>query len=71
MRSSATRKTSPDRICSQPRSRSNLSAGISYLYNGYWWEVHPAGILIVLIVTAFNFIGDAFRDAGEVRLQRR
>ena len=39
--------------------------------NGYWWEIYPVGIAIVLVVVAFNFVGDALRDAFEVRLQRR
>jgi peptide/nickel transport system permease protein len=48
-----------------------LSEGTNYLYDGYWWEIYPAGIMIALTVIAFNFIGDALRDALEVRLQRR
>jgi peptide/nickel transport system permease protein len=48
-----------------------LTDGLSYVYDGYWWLIYPAGIAIVLIVVAFNFIGDALRDALEVRLQRR
>ena len=32
---------------------------------------HPAGVAIVLVVVAFNFVGDALRDSFEVRLQRR
>ena len=31
----------------------------------------PAGIAIVTTVVAFNLIGDAMRDAFEVRLQKR
>jgi peptide/nickel transport system permease protein len=50
---------------------SMLSNGITYLYDGYWWEIYPAGICIVLIVVAFNFIGDALRDSFDVRLQQR
>jgi len=50
---------------------SMLSDGVSYAFNGYWWEIYPAGICIVLVVVAFNFIGDALRDALEVRLQQR
>ena len=50
---------------------SMLSGGVNYIYDGYWWLIYPAGILIVLTVLAFNFIGDAMRDALEVRLQRR
>lgn len=50
---------------------SMLSQGVNYIYDGYWWLIWPAGILIVLAVLSFNFIGDALRDAVEVRLQRR
>jgi peptide/nickel transport system permease protein len=50
---------------------SMLSGGVNYIYDGYWWLIYPAGILIVLTVLSFNFIGDAMRDALEVRLQRR
>jgi peptide/nickel transport system permease protein len=48
-----------------------LSVGVDSAGNGWWWEIYPAGILIVLVVVAFNFIGDALRDSLEVRLQRR
>jgi peptide/nickel transport system permease protein len=48
-----------------------LTNGTNYLYDGYWWEIYPAGLIIVLTVVAFNFIGDGLRDALEVRLQRR
>ncbi len=48
-----------------------LSNGTSYIYAGYWWLIYPPGICIVLVVMAFNFVGDALRDALEVRLQRR
>ncbi len=48
-----------------------LSNGADAAGNGWWWQIYPAGICIVLVVVAFNFIGDALRDALEVRLQRR
>lgn len=48
-----------------------LSNGLTYIYDGYWWLIYPAGLAIVLTVMAFNFVGDALRDALEVRLQRR
>jgi peptide/nickel transport system permease protein len=48
-----------------------LTNGINYLYDGYWWQVYPAGLIIVITVIAFNFIGDGLRDALQVRLQRR
>jgi peptide/nickel transport system permease protein len=50
---------------------SMLSNGVSYVYSGFWWEIYPTGLAIVLVVVAFNFVGDALRDAFEVRLQRR
>ncbi|TMD31020.1 MAG: ABC transporter permease [Chloroflexi bacterium] len=48
-----------------------LSDGVSYTFAGYWWLIYPAGLAIVITVVAFNLIGDAMRDAFEVRLQRR
>jgi peptide/nickel transport system permease protein len=48
-----------------------LSQGSTFLSDGYWWEVYPALVMIILIVVAFNFIGDALRDSFEVRLQER
>ena len=50
---------------------SMLSNGVNYAIQGYWWEIYPAGLAIVLVVVAFNFIGDALRDSLEVRLQQR
>jgi peptide/nickel transport system permease protein len=48
-----------------------LNAGLDSIYDGYWWQIFPAGIAIILVIVAINFIGDALRDAFEVRLQRR
>jgi peptide/nickel transport system permease protein len=48
-----------------------LSQGSEFLSDGYWWQVYPALVVIILIVVAFNFIGDALRDSFEVRLQER
>jgi peptide/nickel transport system permease protein len=48
-----------------------LTNGLSYVYDGDWWLIYPAGLAIVLTVVAFNFIGDALRDSLEVRLQKR
>ncbi len=48
-----------------------LSSGTQNLLNGYWWQVYPVGICIVLAVMAMNLIGDALRDALDVRLRRR
>lgn len=41
------------------------------LSNGYWWLVYPVGISLILVVMACNLIGDALRDAVDVRLRRR
>ncbi|GAA1497434.1 ABC transporter permease [Paeniglutamicibacter kerguelensis] len=46
-----------------------LTDGISSVYSGAWWLIFPAGIAIVLIVSAFNFIGDGLRDMFDVRGQ--
>jgi peptide/nickel transport system permease protein len=50
-----------------------LSGGLTYLQSGtnYWWLIYPSGIAIILTCIAFNFIGDALRDAFETRLQSR
>lgn len=48
-----------------------LENGVNYLYDGYWWQIYPAGLMIVLTVVAFNLIGDGLRDSLDVRLQRR
>jgi ABC-type dipeptide/oligopeptide/nickel transport system permease subunit len=39
--------------------------------SGYWWLVYPVGGCLVLVVLATNLIGDALRDALDVRLRRR
>jgi peptide/nickel transport system permease protein len=47
-----------------------LSNGSSYIFAGYWWQIYPVGVLIVIVVVAFNFLGDALRDLLDVRLRR-
>jgi peptide/nickel transport system permease protein len=46
-----------------------LSNGSSYIFAGYWWQIYPVGVLIVIVVVAFNFLGDALRDLLDVRLR--
>ncbi|HEX3793409.1 MAG TPA: ABC transporter permease [Acidimicrobiales bacterium] len=48
-----------------------LSNALNSLQDGYWWLVYPVGICLVVVVMAFNFIGDALRDTVDVRLRRR
>jgi peptide/nickel transport system permease protein len=38
---------------------------------GYWWQLYPVCIVFLLLVISFNYIGDALRDAFEVRLRER
>jgi peptide/nickel transport system permease protein len=48
-----------------------IATGVNYLFAGYWWEVWPAGVCLVSLVIAVNFIGDGLRDVGDARLTRR
>jgi peptide/nickel transport system permease protein len=47
-----------------------LSASRSFLETAPWLAVFP-GIAIILAVLAFNFLGDALRDAFDPRLSQR
>ncbi|MCL1840505.1 MAG: ABC transporter permease [Propionibacteriaceae bacterium] len=44
-----------------------LTKGITYTYQGAWWLIFPAGLLIVITVCAFNFVGDGLRDMFDVK----
>jgi peptide/nickel transport system permease protein len=48
-----------------------LQAGAVQFQNGFWWEVVPLAAVFILVVVAINYIGDALRDAFEVRLIER
>ncbi|MDE3130800.1 MAG: ABC transporter permease, partial [Acidobacteriota bacterium] len=48
-----------------------LYQGTSYLLDGYWWEVYPAGLMIMVTVIAFNLVGDALRETFDARLTQR
>ncbi len=39
--------------------------------NGYWWEIYPTALVFVLVIVAITYIGEALRDAFEVRLLER
>ncbi len=47
-----------------------LSNGLNYIYAGYWWQIYPAGIAIVITVLAFNMLAESVRDTFETRLTR-
>lgn len=48
-----------------------LGSAQTNVSSGYWWLVYPVGGCLVLVVMASNLIGDALRDAFDVRLRRR
>jgi peptide/nickel transport system permease protein len=48
-----------------------LTNGLNDLFNGYWWLVYPPAVILIVTIVAFSLIGDAVRDALDVRLQRR
>ena len=48
-----------------------LQSGTSQLQNGFWWEIYPVAAVFILVVVSINYIGDALRDAFEVRLLER
>jgi len=48
-----------------------LTTGLNYVFDGYWWQIYPAGLCIVVTVVAFNLLGDAARESFEVRLQQQ
>lgn len=41
-----------------------------YVLTNYWFAWIPAGILIILTVLGFNFIGDGLRDAFDPKMKR-
>jgi ABC-type dipeptide/oligopeptide/nickel transport system permease subunit len=48
-----------------------LGRAEGYVTDGQWWLVYPVGACLVIVVLAFNLVGDALRDAMDVRLRRR
>jgi peptide/nickel transport system permease protein len=44
-----------------------LTAGLNAAYSGRWWLILPPGLAVILVVCAFNAIGDGLRDAFDVR----
>ena len=45
-----------------------LSNGLNYIYAGYWWQIYPAGLAIVVTVLAFNMLAESVRDSFAARL---
>lgn len=47
-----------------------LAAGVNNIFNGYWWQLWPAAIMIIVTVLSVNVLGDGLRDVVERRLAR-
>jgi len=48
-----------------------MQAGALLQPNGYWWEIYPTAALFVAVIVAVTYVGEALRDAFEVRLLER
>jgi peptide/nickel transport system permease protein len=48
-----------------------VASGAQSIYSGYWWEIYPAGVAIVVVVIGFNLLGDGLRDRLSVVGGRR
>jgi oligopeptide transport system permease protein len=48
-----------------------LTTGINNLFDGYWWQLWPPAIAIVLIVLAVNLLGDGIHEMTEHRHEVR
>lgn len=48
---------------------SMLTNGLDYLFDGYWWMIYPAAVILIVTVIAFNLIGESIRDSLDIRLQ--
>jgi len=44
-----------------------LTSGLDAVYSDRWWLIAPPGLAIVLVVCAFNAIGDGLRDSFDIR----
>jgi peptide/nickel transport system permease protein len=41
------------------------------LGSGYWWQIYPTAVIFILVIVAITYVGEAMRDAFEVRLLER
>jgi peptide/nickel transport system permease protein len=48
-----------------------MQQGSTQQSNGFWWEIYPTALLFVLVIVAITYVGEALRDAFEVRLLER
>jgi peptide/nickel transport system permease protein len=47
-----------------------LAASMAYLPRDAWWLVYPPGVALVITVVSVNFLGDALREAFDLRLRQ-
>ena len=40
----------------------SLTNGADNLFNGYWWQIYPTCVALVIVVLAFRQVGDALND---------
>jgi peptide/nickel transport system permease protein len=40
-----------------------LDDGVDYSATGSWWLIYPVGVLIILTILAFNFLGEGLEEA--------
>jgi peptide/nickel transport system permease protein len=40
-----------------------LSGGVSYISDGYWWLVYPVGACLIITILALNVVGEALGEA--------
>jgi peptide/nickel transport system permease protein len=45
--------------------------GVQTIGDGYWWQIVPPGLAIMLVVVAFTMLGDALRDGLKSRSRGR
>lgn len=48
-----------------------LNNASQYLANGYWWQIYPLAVIFILLIVSITYVGEALRDAFEVRLLER
>ena len=48
-----------------------LDNALNYIFTGHWWYATFPGLLITLLVCAFNLVGDGLRDAMDPRLRSK
>jgi peptide/nickel transport system permease protein len=46
------------------------SASVAFVMTYFWFMWIPAGLLILLTVLGFNFVGDGLRDAYDPKMKR-